>query len=324
MALSAEPGKESRAPELDGVRGMAILLVLLYHYLGGIPENAGNRVAGFLSESVSLWWSGVDLFFVLSGFLIGGILIDHRDSSTYFKTFYLRRICRIQPIYLLWVALFFMVGGWLSTRTSAGWYASNFGQLPHCSPWSYLLFIQNFFMAKWNVFGAPWTSVTWSLCIEEQFYLLMSVVVWLVAPRKLPVMLAGMILFVPLFRLFLFFYHPSIFMYVLLPCRAEGLLLGVLCAWLVRNGKILGWINSRRDWLYLIFTVLLCGMVYLTVFAARMGWDKSINSFEMISYGYSWISLFYAVLLLIVVTSQTGPFAYIMRVPLLRQLGIIS
>jgi peptidoglycan/LPS O-acetylase OafA/YrhL len=324
MALSVEPRKDSRVPELDGVRGVAILLILLYHYLGGAPENTGTRLSSFLSHSVSIWWSGVDLFFVLSGFLIGGILIDHRDSSTYFKTFFLRRICRIQPVYLLWVALFFIAAGWLSARTSAGWYANNFGQLPQCSPWSYFLFIQNFFMAKWNSLGAPWTSVTWSLCIEEQFYLLMSVVVWLVSPRKLPVWLTGMIIVVPLFRLFLFLYRPSIFMYVLLPCRAEGLLLGVLCAWLVRNAKILEWVKSRRDWLFLIFIVLLCGMVYLNVFAARLGWERSINSFEMISFGYSWISLFYAFLLLMVVTSQTGPFAFVMRMPLLRRLGIIS
>src|SRR5712691_8898491 len=89
-----------RIPELGGLRGIAILLVLVYHFIiipGGL--SVGNAtLPAYLVALGKLSWSGVDLFFVLSGFLIGGILLDARNSPNYFKTFYLRRAHRILPI----------------------------------------------------------------------------------------------------------------------------------------------------------------------------------------------------------------------------------
>src|ERR1700680_2156545 len=82
-----------RKPELDGVRGLAILLVMLSHFCVYLPLVPGTLSSYFIRLNI-LSWSGVDLFFVLSGFLIGGILIDNRDSPRYFSTFYLRRFCR--------------------------------------------------------------------------------------------------------------------------------------------------------------------------------------------------------------------------------------
>src|SRR5260370_30559316 len=95
-----------RIPELDGLRGLAILLVLVFHYIsqeGVLPSGSfGDR----LQRLVIMGWTGVDLFFVLSGFLIGGILMDVRGSPSYFKTFYIRRFFRIVPIYYLWIILY--------------------------------------------------------------------------------------------------------------------------------------------------------------------------------------------------------------------------
>jgi peptidoglycan/LPS O-acetylase OafA/YrhL len=95
-----------RIPELDGLRGLAILLVILCHHVG----NPDHSPLGFLPHRFLLpftaGWSGVDLFFVLSGFLIGGILLDARDSPNYFRMFYVRRVFRILPIYYLWTLLF--------------------------------------------------------------------------------------------------------------------------------------------------------------------------------------------------------------------------
>src|SRR3990172_552130 len=98
------PGRASfvkRSQALDAVRGIAIILVLIWHY---IPRD-GGATPGFILSSIGLFWSGVDLFFVLSGFLIGGILLQNASSRHYFSTFYIRRAARILLLYLL---LFFV------------------------------------------------------------------------------------------------------------------------------------------------------------------------------------------------------------------------
>ena len=79
--------------ELDGLRGMAILMVVAFHY----------NLAPFLGGV------GVDLFFVLSGFLLGGTLLDKKEAPNYFKAFYARRICRIFPLYFLSLFLFLIL-----------------------------------------------------------------------------------------------------------------------------------------------------------------------------------------------------------------------
>src|SRR5207249_8008489 len=115
---------ERRVPELDGLRGCAILMVVFWHYVepGNIPR--------YVSAFGRLTWSGVDLFFVLSGFLIGGILLDARSSSNFFQVFYTRRFFRIVPIYaavLLIVPTFLLLaqrthhGTWL-TPAHPPWY----------------------------------------------------------------------------------------------------------------------------------------------------------------------------------------------------------
>jgi peptidoglycan/LPS O-acetylase OafA/YrhL len=114
-------------------------------------------------------------------------------------------------------------------------------------------------------------------------------------------------------------YYPRLFLYVLTPCRLDTLLIGVLCAWLVRNPQFENFTRRRHDWLYLIFAVLFCVMVYFVF--SRAG---DYISFDMYTWGYTWIALFYASFLLIVVTDKTGPFARAMRNPLLRHFAVIS
>src|SRR4051794_22129841 len=101
MALPTDSRATARIPEWDGIRGLAILLVVFYHYIYGAVENSTGTLAGIIRMGFSLSWSGVDLFFVLSGFLIGGILMKQHGSDNYFKTFYVRRVCRIVPLYFV-------------------------------------------------------------------------------------------------------------------------------------------------------------------------------------------------------------------------------
>jgi peptidoglycan/LPS O-acetylase OafA/YrhL len=310
---------KSRISELDGVRGLAILTVVLFHFLHPFVLGTSAFVV-LIREVISLGWTGVDLFFVLSGFLIGGILIDHRRSEHYFKTFYVRRVCRIVPIYFFGVGLFFVLGWLLSSKASTQWYSKTFVPLPHCPGWSYFVFLQNFWIARMGTTAPHWTGITWSLCVEEQFYLLMPLTIWLVSPRKLPTVLAVLIFLTFLCRSFFCIYFPSYFPYVSTPCRLDTLLIGVLCACLIRDPRFESLIRRRYDWLYLIFALLFCGMAYFVFSPAR----GDYNSFDLCTWGYTWIALFYASFLLIVITDKTGPFARIMRNSLLRHFAVIS
>src|SRR6266852_1629546 len=115
-------GERERIPELDGLRGIAIGTVLFFHYFFFIAAVPPGSVLSYLMVGGRMGWSGVDLFFVLSGFLIGGILLDARDSSNFFCVFYLRRFFRIIPAYLLLLTAYLLLNTLVtghSTRTLA-------------------------------------------------------------------------------------------------------------------------------------------------------------------------------------------------------------
>ncbi len=306
-----------RLPELDGLRGVAILMVVLHHYVAGQVKWDGVPAGAVFNAFSRLSWSGVDLFFVLSGFLIGGILLDQRRAENYFKTFYVRRACRIFPLYFLWLLLFIGVNHFLPRASGPDWWTEIFA--PRYPNWAYYVFAQNFFVAQREIFGPLWLVPVWSLAVEEQFYLVAPWLVRFLPARKLPLVVLAIIAVVPLFRVFLYMFHPIVFAYVLLPCRADTLLLGVLCAGAVRNERARVWLEANRRWLYLALAVLLAGTWYLS--SPRV---CSRTSFEMVFFGYSWLGLLFACILLIVVTAKTSLIAGLMRVSWLRQLGIIA
>ena len=139
-------------PELDGIRGITILSVLIYH-LFWFPSPGGGwtGIAFGLWKVAQLGWIGVNLFFVLSGFLISRILINQKDQPHYFRKFYFRRALRILPLYLL-------------TLTFIYFHYENSGPF---------VFLNLAFLAHIpNLFGIiPCYPGLWSLSIEEQFYL---------------------------------------------------------------------------------------------------------------------------------------------------------
>ena len=160
-------------PELDGVRGVAILLVLLFHFQGVRPP----WVPKALTYPMVIGWSGVDLFFVLSGFLITRILIATRASVNYFSAFYARRALRILPLYLVAVFLCFRVGIPLADRLGVPVDADR-----SIEAWFWL------HVSNWaSAFGRDVRPLShfWSLAIEEQFYAVWPLVVLLTPPRRL-------------------------------------------------------------------------------------------------------------------------------------------
>jgi len=227
-SISVHP--DARIPALDGLRGIASLMVLCYHF--------GPHIARTPSPFYSLHslppfiWAGVDLFFVLSGFLISGILLDSRQSLDYFKVFYTRRVFRIFPLYYLVLFLYIGAVVILGTRTAA------LGRLFEnpISPWAYLFYIQNFAMTGASGFGPIWLAGTWSLAVEEQFYLTLPIMIRRISPRILARVAVGAFFMAPLVRAAIQKYRlvNPIGGYVLLPSCLDSLAIGVLIAMLIR------------------------------------------------------------------------------------------
>ena len=144
-----------RIPELDGIRGVAILMVIVWHYFYSQIHPARHSVLAMSAIPFSLCWSGVDLFFVLSGFLIGGILVDSRESANFFRIFYLRRVCRIAPIYVLLLMTFGLAYLLSGSDGRFSWLLG--GPLPALS---YVTFTQNILMGLRGTFGATWLAPT--------------------------------------------------------------------------------------------------------------------------------------------------------------------
>jgi peptidoglycan/LPS O-acetylase OafA/YrhL len=300
----------ARSPELDGLRGLAILLVLFYHAVFELQPSSK-----LLSHAIvvgRLAWSGVDLFFVLSGFLIGGILLDVRTSPRYFKTFYFRRAYRILPLYFVALALF-------SVRYLHG-AAGPLGNFSHSElPWlSYLTFTQNIWVAMLGTFGAGAMAATWSLAVEEQFYLTAPFLVRKISHEKLARVLLAVIGSAPLLRTALYFTirHPGIADYVLMPCRADALSLGMLVAWAIRTPRCWNFILAHRSALKKSAWILLAAVVVLTPFGdPREGPSVTI--------GYSLLALFYTSVLLLTVTGN-GLMQRTLRSRILMRLGSVS
>jgi peptidoglycan/LPS O-acetylase OafA/YrhL len=169
--------------------------VVVWHYFVGIPGGEASAVASFFRRLFYLGWSGVDLFFVLSGFLIGGILLDNRASPRYFRTFYVRRAFRILPVYVLLLVPFWSARSSVGTSGSVAVATLLEGEIP---AWSYGLFVQNLFMAAIGDFGAQWTGITWSLAVEEQFYLVLPLTLFLAPRRFVPGLCLGFVAAAPL------------------------------------------------------------------------------------------------------------------------------
>ena len=170
-------------PELDGLRGLAILAVVLYH--------CHPRLQGTQLYYASLWgWAGVILFFVLSGFLITCILLETRDKPHYFHHFHARRALRVWPVYLLVLAVVYLNAPWFVGGSV--WHAIK------TAPWlAYIFCVQNLF----RIALPPALGPSWALAIEEQYYFVWAPLVrFLRRPWMLAMVLLAALAASPLIR----------------------------------------------------------------------------------------------------------------------------
>jgi peptidoglycan/LPS O-acetylase OafA/YrhL len=279
-----------RVPQLDAIRGLAILLVILHNQGAQYPSLHLQRV-------FANGWMGVDLFFVLSGFLITGILVDTKHSEGYLKNFYIRRCLRIWPLYYSVILFMFVVVPFLRPsdahilkETSSPW-------------WAYPLFLQNFLIPI-PTNGAGPLGVTWSLAIEEQFYLVWPWVVRYCSEAQLRRIAISAICLSPALRFYLSFHDVNLYTNVF--CRLDGLMAGALLAVALRSDTFRSAEFVKPAWIALVIAVPLAfllealnarwivyslsavasaSFVYLSLFATQEWLRKALTNRFMVYTG---------------------------------------
>ena len=240
-----------KIPQLDAVRGLAVLLVLLH--------NTDIYPSLHLQVISSHGWMGVDLFFVLSGFLITGILIDAKQSDGYFKNFYARRCLRIWPLYYSVLLFMFVIVPIL--RPSEAHTVFDLRSSPW---WAYPAFLQNLLVPIPAMATGP-LGVTWSLAVEEQFYLFWPLVVRFCTEAQLRWIAIVAICLSPPLRYYLWLHQVNIYSNPF--CRLDGLMAGALLALLLRSGRFLPLKYLKRAWI--IFLVSAPLALIIETFHAR-------------------------------------------------------
>jgi peptidoglycan/LPS O-acetylase OafA/YrhL len=269
---------------------------------------------------LSFGWTGVDLFFVLSGYLIGGIILRNGHQDGFLLAFYRRRAARLLPLYLVVLALYVIFAPSILSGASraAQWLVAGGGEpIPL---WSYVLYLQNFFIAAKLSWGGHWLAPTWSLAIEEQFYLIAPLLL-LTAPRQhLVRVLIALIAISPLCRVLLMAGSGNALPgYVLLPARWDALFIGILGAYAVSRADVRGWLEANPRAIMLAFGVLgavIAGMQAL----GYLAYDQLAYAI----FGYTLIAVFALSFISVVLFVDNRFTRALSQTRWLVQLGIIS
>ena len=269
----------SHIPALDGVRGLAILLVMVHNL--SILQPAPGLTYKLWSTAVDAGWIGVQLFFVLSGFLITGILLDDRKRPHALRVFYIRRSLRIWPLYYAFLIAYAAIVLW-RLDTPPGYFL-----------W-YIFYLSNWTDPLYH--PLPGVGHFWSLAVEEQFYLTWP---WL-AMRMRPAWLAWFCIAITVMafvaRLVM---HgakvEALWIYESTPTRADALALGALVAIALRSPE---WRLRMQRWAVPVAMVALFGL--LAIAARTHGLERDNGIVEV--YGYGLLSVFFAAWIARIVT----------------------
>jgi peptidoglycan/LPS O-acetylase OafA/YrhL len=215
-------------PALDGWRGLAILLVI-FHNASYVVDRDGTLASSLYHTAGETGWVGVSIFFVLSGFLITGILVDTLGRPGYFRDFYIRRTLRIFPLYYATLIVAFL----LVPLFVQG---SNWAGLVERDQWWFWLYLSN-----WHIpadYGIPGFGHFWSLAVEEQFYLVWPALLFLTGRRLFPWVAVAVVSAAPVLRWWLL--HEGLSAsapYGFTIARMDGLAVGALLAMAVRDRR---------------------------------------------------------------------------------------
>ncbi len=233
-------------PGLDGLRAIAILWVVLHNALA-FDFGSGERIK-VLSIIANAGWVGVQLFFVLSGFLITRNLIRTRENPNYFRAFYTRRALRILPLcyVFLFVSLVLVPFIWPDTEAGAPF------QVGHIWLWA---FLYNWSVPLgWPSFGIPHF---WSLAVEEQFYLIWPFVVYRIRSSRLLMFCASLVLLAFCSRVLLRLFEANADMiYEFTICRMDALAIGAMIAVAMHTAHSRALIVTHAKWLLPLGTLL--------------------------------------------------------------------
>jgi len=278
--INYEPGAHFKT--LDGLRGLAILLVLFIHFFKFIPG-----------------WLGVDLFFVLSGFLITGILIDSKNSANYYPNFIINRVLRIFPLYFLFLFLFFIIIPLIAGKTFI-----YHNQYYFDNQWWFWTYLQNWlFVANEGYESNRILTHFWSLAIEEQFYLVWPLFVWLLSSKKLLKFSIFIIILSIITRIAYFLYGYSWLATDTTITRLDTLCLGAVIAILIREHNLKLWLEKYSR---LIFKVSL--PIVLLLLLMDHSWFRPEGPI-MRTIGLTIVAIMFACLLIISLSDNPKSFA---------------
>jgi peptidoglycan/LPS O-acetylase OafA/YrhL len=266
-------------PALDGLRGLAILLVVVFHFT--VRAEGSGTLRRVLLHLSAAGWVGVDLFFVLSGFLITSILLDAKGSDGYFRNFYMRRVLRIFPLYYGTLFVAFAI-------------VPLFHPVAVRNQWALWAYLANFYPAKDSAF-----THFWSLAVEEQFYLVWPAVVLLLGRREM-IAFCGVVIATALAcRVGRVLNHKDAELtYYMIHCRMDSLAVGGLLALSAHGPAGMTALAKPAKWVGSIALLLLGG-----IYVYQHGYF-GYNAPLVQTIGHTLLGLFFGSLLVLTVLAS--------------------
>ncbi len=310
-AVVDRPAHGGHMPALDGMRGLAIIMVLFVHFIGDSTPGTALERGMVKLANYGVW--GVDLFFVLSGFLITGILYDARERPRYYRNFYVRRVLRIFPLYYGVLALLFVVLPALPVA-----YPASLVDAEQHQRWLWP-YATNVYVSLHHGWTLPYVSHFWSLAVEEHFYLFWPLVVATFSRNKLLWICASVAAFALVLRCVMLASGASdVAVTALTPCRLDALCVGGFLAIASRAVGIQALARVARPWAWVMPGLVLATSAWnaLTGGVAREVVVPLRGTFVALSFG--------ALLVVTVAGGRAGVLGRVFRAPVMRFFGKYS